>query len=335
MDVHPLVAALLVGSIVVVALFRRILTDRIRHCGVEHEAIADRLARALSQEKSRVDGDLVRWKSEVYQRKAAAAGRQDGFYRPNWGQSAAVPESPHRAALPAEPCQIAYLVGGRFALAQVVILALAQRGYLRVVRGWQFSELSWRTDKVQRAAHAPPVDGLSDVERWVLGWFDQPRTSRDVFLGDLKRGVEVYCAPYEAWARKEYFLADPERRLNSIAAVVVTVFIAAALFLSGTHLAIAAASGTPSGIWFYFAAVACVMVVQRAWPHRLSERGQTFVERLRREYKNFDRKDLELTGHINPRMLIRHSLFGRDMFRNSAYEPYARLFDAGTYHPPL
>jgi hypothetical protein len=79
-------------------------------------------------------------------------------------------------------------------------------------------------------------------------------------------------------------------------------------------------------------------VVRRAWPHRLSDRGQAFVERLRREYKNFDRKDLDRTGHINPRMLIRYSLFGHYEFRKSArksaYEPYARLLEEPSYQPP-
>ena len=106
-----------------------------------------------------------------------------------------------------DPYEVAYLRGGRNEVARVVIVSLVERRILELQQPDRGLLRSFAKDsKFVGQRPARPAISLSELERTVYHWFDEPRQVSDVFSKSLPAEITPYCLPFEERLQRRQLL---------------------------------------------------------------------------------------------------------------------------------
>lgn len=245
-----------------------------------------------------------------------------------------VPASP-------DPYEIAYLRGGETEVAQAVVFALTQRGYLR-------TREAERGLTVEQADSPPDRGELSQLERRAFDWFSKPRRREE--LSDaygLPHEIRGGCQQYEQMLKREHLLFPPEAAEKARLVRRVGTFVIVGL--GGYKLLVALLKGHHN-VWFLVIMCAVSLLILagvcRVRTSRLSRRGRMYLDTLqtafallkddRRRAGKAARRDTaqpaqttqtaEAFGAYDPSLLLLVGAFGLGGLAGTSYESYRKQF---------
>lgn len=199
--------------------------------------------------------------------------------------------------------EVAYMRGGENALTRVIMVSLAERGYLTMVG-----------TSIVRTSVSP--DPLAGVERTVYEWFSVARTAEEVFKSSLPNRVAGQCLRYEERLQAERLVsAELLGRAGAKAAMLAGLVIVAIL---GWRLLVSHGEEYAATPWLGFMSLGVAVVV--CCSGRLTARGRAYVDQLK---PILDR----LRPSTGSRYALKAAVLGMSALKGTPYREFGALFE--------
>lgn len=218
-----------------------------------------------------------------------------------------------------DPYEIAYLRGGENELTRLAILALIDRGYLKMDDATVTSSTT-----ISQVADAPNGRHLSGFGRTVYDFFSSPHKASDIFKS-LPDQVETHCAKIKKKNQDRKLLnAD-----DDVSHALMPGLLGGAIILvMGAIKLLAAISKGKSNVGFLLligVAALCILVAI-CKKRRLTTLGQRYLNRLKEDYNWLDTQ----TPESGAMMLLATSIFGVAVLTGTAHAGFHSMFQQAT-----
>lgn len=218
-----------------------------------------------------------------------------------------------------DPYELAYMRGGENEAARVIIVSLAEQGYLEVLVDRQW----WRSDeKTICQTSVPPEPGsLSAMETTVYDSFaEAPRTGADVFASDLPQLVGSYCLGFEERLQQRGLLATEAECTHRLKAKLIGAAIIG--MIGAGRLIVAIGRDEPFGFLVLTSIVGFAALAGLCRTLRLSSTGRDYLKQLQEA-------SAQLVATNGTRYALAVALFGTSALANTPYAHLGEEFEQG------
>ncbi len=212
--------------------------------------------------------------------------------------------------------EIAYMQGGKNEFTRVVIVGLAERGYLQTTSEKPMFSSSEKKH-IQQTDVRPRSGVLSQVEQTVYDWFSTARTAEEVFSGDLPDRVGSYGFHYEEQLQQKHLLSDGTA--EAVSWNVGLIGGAAIVGIGGLRLLVGLDRGQPIGFLAAMVVVSFIALIFICSSERLTVRGKAYLEQLKRAP---DALDYSTGSHY----ALAAAVLGVAGLAGTPYEDFGHLF---------
>lgn len=228
-----------------------------------------------------------------------------------------------------DPYEIAYLRGGENEFARALIFTLTQKGFLQIFRDGKKSHIAL-------AKTQPNWTTLSQLERSILGWFQNTRRTSEVFESDgLTEILKPFSMTYEQKINQNHFLTPKDVKTQT---QIFSYLILAAIAFLGLYKLLASIVHGSYNILFLiaFMVVSCFVFWFLGKTKRLSLRGKKYLESLQsafeklRDNPNIARQyyssSMPILNTVDP-MLLAMGIYGTSVLVGNGYTDFEMAFN--------
>lgn len=228
-----------------------------------------------------------------------------------------------------DPYEIAYLRGGENELARSLIFSLFQKGFLQITNDGKNSYIVLNQNQ-------PNWTILPQIERNILGWFQNIREIKEVFQPyGLVNLLKPYSMEYENKLKQNNFLTSEDIKTKT--RLISYLIFGLTAVLGGYKLTASIVHGRYNLIFLIsFIIISFIIFTILGNVKRLSQKGIAYLENLQRAFEKL-RDDpisarktfLENAATMNSAepMLLTLGLFGVSSLIGSGYSEYERAFE--------
>lgn len=227
-----------------------------------------------------------------------------------------------------DPYEIAYLRGGENEFARSVIFSLVQKGFLEIVN-------DSKTSYIQLVRMQPNWTTLSQMERNVLGWFQETREVKHVFEPyGFVENLKPYSGTFEQKLQSGYLLTPSDVAMKT---KLLGLLLGGSVLLLGAYKLVAAIFHGRYNIIFLIilSAIAFFVFATIAKTPRLSSLGKQYLARMQNAFERL-KMQVQQSGipqnvpraamaSVDP-FLLTVGLFGVGALSGTMYTEYEKAF---------
>lgn len=215
-----------------------------------------------------------------------------------------LPLIPHQP----DPYEIAYLRGGEYELARLVVVNLIHKGYLQVT-----------DNEIRGVDNQSDLYDLSSLERQVFHYFLSPKPINNVFNSSFLSQITRHCSVYERQLiNNQLLLPETDKEIIRWMRKYGTLII---LGLGLYKLLVALLKGY-TNVWFLIimGITSLIILISISHPPRLSKKGRAYLNSIQETFAQLKRKIFNITpDEAEFNSLLPIAIFGTGVLAGTAY----------------